>query len=57
MITVKSTFQLDGQNNADYQKIIAYFESHGHEQAGYTLVKEPILNRVTAYKTDMVDKI
>lgn len=57
MIAIKSTFQLDGQTSKDYEEIVRYFEAHGHEQHGYTLVKEPLLHRVTAIKTEQVERL
>jgi hypothetical protein len=57
MIEIKTTFQLDGQTAKDYKEITNYFETHGHEQHGYTLVKEPLLHRVTAVKTEQVETL
>lgn len=57
MIGIKTTFQLDGQTIEDYKEITKYFETHGHEQHGYTLIKEQLLHRVTAVKTEQVETL
>lgn len=57
MITITTTLTLDGQTPAEYQKIVEYFNTYGHEQAGYTLIKEPLINKITAVRVDKVESL
>lgn len=57
MIKVTRTVTLDGQNQDEYNKIIVHFEQTNPESQGWKLLKEPILNRVTAVKTEEVQTL
>lgn len=57
MIKVTRTITLDGQSKAEYDQIIHHLESTNSESQGWTLRKEPLINRVTAIKTEELPAI
>lgn len=57
MITVTRTVRLDGHDKPEYDAIIAHLEATNSEAAGWTLLKEPLLHRVTATKTETIESI
>lgn len=51
------TIAIDGNNKDEYQKIVAHLESLQANFPEWTLHKEPLVNRVTAIKTEEVDSL
>lgn len=54
MITRTSTITLDGQTKAEFEAIKAKLTEERMEQQGWKIVADPVLNRVTAIKTEQV---
>lgn len=54
MIKRKTTVTLDGTAKSDYESICAILEAEAPESQGWYLDHDPLLNRVTATKTDDV---
>lgn len=54
MIKVTRTVVLDGTSKSDYDKIVAHLEATAPAHQGWEIFKEPIVNKVTATKTEEV---
>lgn len=54
MIKRTISVTLDGKSKADYEAIVAKLESENPQSQGWVLIKEPLVNRVTATKTEEV---
>lgn len=48
---------VDGHDNQEYQEIITHLEQTNSESFGWTLTKDPLLNRVTAHKVEEVTNL
>lgn len=55
MIKVVKTITLDGQSQQEYDKIIQHLLDTQAEQQGWTLHKEPLINKVTAVKQEEIN--
>lgn len=55
MIKRKTTVTLDGTTKADYDCVCAILEAEAPESQGWHLHHEPLIHRVTATKTDVVE--
>lgn len=54
---ITRTITIDGKSKAEYQAIVEKMEAEQSKIQGWSLVKEPIVNRVTAIKTEEVDSL
>lgn len=54
---ITRTITIDGKTKAEYEQIVAYLEAESQRVEGWTLHKEPLVNRVTAVKTETVDSL
>lgn len=54
MITRTMTITLDGSSKEEYEAIKAKLAAEGLEAKGWKLIYEPLVNRVTAAKTEDV---
>lgn len=57
MIKITRTITLDGKTAEDYKKIILHLSETNSEQQGWVIVKEPLVNRVTAVKKEEIESI
>ena len=57
MIKITRTITLDGSSAEDYQKIILHLSETNSEEQGWYILKEPLVNRVTAIKKEEIDSI
>lgn len=51
------TITIDGKTKEEYEQIVAHLETEAQRTQGWTLHKEPLLNRVTATKIEDVDQL
>lgn len=49
---ITRTITIDGKTKAEYEQIVAHLEAEAQRAQGWTLHKEPLVNRVTAVKTE-----
>ena len=56
MIARRMTITLDGQTREEYEAIVARIEAETQQQAGWKLIKDPLVNRVTATRQDFLDE-
>lgn len=54
---VVRTITIDGKSNEEYAQIIAHLEELKQHFPGWELIKEPLVNRVTAVKTEEVQSL
>lgn len=54
---VTRTIAIDGKTKEQYEQILAHLETEAQLTDGWSLHKEPILNRVTATKVVEVDQL
>lgn len=54
MIKRKTIIILDGTNKSDYDRICKILDYEIPKHQGWEILREPLLNRVTASKTDEV---
>lgn len=54
---VTRTITIDGKTKAEYEQIVAHLEELQQHFLGWTLHKEPLMNRVTAVRTEEVDSL
>ena len=47
---ITRTITIDGKTKAEYEQIVAHLETEAQRIDGWSLVKEPLVNRVTAVK-------
>lgn len=52
MIKVTRTITLDGQSKSEYEAIVQHLTETNSEAQGWKLLKEPLINRVTAVKQE-----
>lgn len=57
MIKVTRTVVLDGASKTEYDKIVAHLEATVSEEQGWKLYKEPLINKVTATKTEELQEL
>lgn len=57
MIKITRTITLDGQNKSEYDSIVQHLTDTNSEAQGWKLVKEPLINRVTAVKQEEISSI
>lgn len=57
MIKVTHTVSIDGANKEDYENIKHHLEELKTVFPGWTLVPEPLVNRMTAVKTEEVKNL
>lgn len=51
------TITIDGKTNEEYHAIVAHLEALQQQFTGWTLHKEPLVNRVTAVHTSEVESL
>lgn len=56
-IRVTRTLTFDGSTKGQYDKIVAHLETLKESFPGWQLIKEPLVNRVTAVKTEEVEQL
>lgn len=54
---ITRTITIDGKTATEYQQIIAHLEALQDTHTGWTLHKEPLIHRVTAVKSEEVEKL
>lgn len=54
---ITRTITIDGKTKDEYEKIVAYLEVEAQRIQGWTLHKEPLVNRVTAVKSEEVQTL
>lgn len=54
---ITRTITIDGKTKAEYEQIVAHLETEAQRIDGWTLIKEPLVNRVTAVKTEEVNSL
>lgn len=57
MIKVTRTVVLDGTTKSDYEKIVAHLEATTPAHQGWEIIKEPLINKVTARKSEELETI
>lgn len=54
---ITRTITIDGKTKAEYEQIVAHLETEAQRIDGWTLHKEPLVNRVTAVKSEEVENL
>lgn len=54
---ITRTITIDGKTNEQYEQIVAHLETEAQRIDGWQLIKEPLVNRVTAIKTEHVESL
>lgn len=57
MIKISRTVILDGASKVEYDQIVAHLEATASEEQGWKLHKEPLINKVTATKTEELQEL
>ncbi len=57
MIKITHTKTFDGTSKAEYDQAVSRLEIEAQKVDGWTLIKEPLVNRVTAIKTEEVETL
>ena len=57
MIKVTHTKTFDGSNKAEYEQALNRLELEAQKVEGWQLIKEPLVNRVTAVKVEEVQAL
>lgn len=56
-MNVTRTITIDGKTQAEYEQILSHLKAEAQKAQGWELIKEPLINRVTAIKTVTVDSL
>lgn len=54
---ITRTITIDGKTNAEYEQIKAHLESLHDNHPEWNLIPEPLVNRMTAVKTEEVQSL
>lgn len=54
---ITRTITIDGKSKAEYEQIVTHLETEAQRIDGWQLIKEPLVNRVTAVKTEIVETL
>jgi hypothetical protein len=57
MIKITRTITLNGDTKEDYNQIIDHLINTKAEETGWTLIKEPLTNKVTAVKKEEINQL
>lgn len=57
MIKITRTITLNGDTDKDYNQIVEHLINTKAEESGWSLVKEPLVNKVTAVKKEEINQL
>jgi len=57
MIKITRTITLNGDTDKDYNQIVEHLINTKAEESGWSLIKEPLVNKVTAVKKEEINQL